>query len=226
MGIFKNHIIHRLSANKRFVVAFFVIFYVVGIVGMSLPISQPLFIKLVPVALFLSLIAILLFHQAAFDMRTILVFATIAVFGFFIEVIGVNTHLIFGHYGYGDALGIKILNTPLLIGLNWLMLMVAGSSVTEQFKMNSWLRILIASFLILLYDIVLEKIAPPLDMWHWENGIVPLQNYLAWFVITFLLQGLLKVTKVKTANSLAFIIVLMQVIFFLLLLILFKSTNQ
>jgi putative membrane protein len=225
MGIFKSHITQYLSSQKRYVVAFFVIFYVVGIIGMALPISQQLFIKLVPVALLLSLIFILLFHQPAFNTRTILVFAAIAVIGYFIEVIGVNTHLIFGHYTYGDALGIKILNTPLLIGLNWLMLMYAGSSFTEQLKLNGWLRIVVASSLILLYDIVLEKIAPLLDMWHWENDIVPKQNYISWFLITFLFQGLLKVTKVKTTNSLAFIIVPMQVIFFLLLLILFYLTK-
>jgi len=225
MEIIKSHIPHFLSRYKRFVVAFFVIFYVVGFIGMALPMSQPLFIKLVPVALLLSLVAILLFHQPAFDTKTILVFAIIAVSGYFIEVFGVNTGLVFGHYEYGDALGIKVLNTPLLIGLNWLMLMYAGNSVTEKMKLNAWVRILIASFLILLYDIVLEKIAPALDMWHWENGIVPFRNYLAWFLITFLFQGFMKVTKVKTVNSLAFIIVLMQVIFFFSLMILFYSTK-
>ena len=222
MGISKSH---TLSRYKHFVVAFFVLFYVVGFIGMAIPISKPLFIKLVPVALLLSLIVILVFHQPAFDTRTILVFATIAVSGYFIEVLGVNTHLVFGHYRYGDALGIKILNTPLLIGLNWLMLMYAGSSVTTQMKLNGWLSILIISFLIVLYDIVLEKIAPSLDMWHWENGIVPFQNYLAWFLITFLYQGFIKIIKIKIANSLAFIVVLMQVIFFFSLLILFYLTK-
>ena len=226
MGIQKSHLTNYLSIHRRFVIAFFVIFYVVGIIGMALPISQPLFIKLVPVALLLSLVAILLFHQPAFDTKTILVFVTIAVFGYFIEVIGVNTDLIFGHYKYGDALGIKILNTPLLIGLNWLMLMYAGNSFTEKIRLNAWVKILIASSLILLYDLVLEKIAPALGMWQWENAIVPLQNYLAWFLITLLFQGLLKVTKVKTTNSLAFLLVLMQVIFFLILLIVFNATKQ
>jgi putative membrane protein len=226
MGIPKNHHTNYLSIHKHYVIAFFVIFYVVGIIGMALPMSQPLFIKLVPVALLLSLVAILLFHQPAFDTKTLLVFAIIAASGYFIEVIGVNTGLVFGHYTYGEALGIKIINTPLLIGFNWLILMYAGSNVTEQIKLNGWLRVLIASFLILLYDIVLEKIAPALDMWQWENANIPIQNYLAWFLITFLFQGLLKVTKVKTTNSLAFLIILMQAIFFLILLILFNATKQ
>ncbi len=226
MGISKSHLTHYLSIHKRYVIAFFVIFYVVGIIGMTLPVSQPLFIKLVPVALLLSLVAILLFHQPAFDNRAILVFAIIAVSGFFIEVIGVNTGLIFGRYEYGNALGIKIIDTPLLIGLNWLMLMYTGHSFTEKIKLSEWLSILIVSMLILLYDLVLEKIAPAIDMWQWENGIVPLQNYIAWFLITFLFQLLLKVTRVKTTNSMAFPIVLMQVAFFLLLLVVFNFAKQ
>jgi putative membrane protein len=226
MGISKSHLTHYLSIYKRFVIAFFIVFYVVGIIGMALPVSQPLFIKLVPVALLLSLVAILLFHQPAFDFKTILVFSFIAVSGYIIEVIGVNTGLIFGHYGYGNALGIKILNTPLLIGLNWLMLMYTGHVVTEKMKQSTWFSILIASFLVLVYDFVLEKIASALNMWQWKNGIIPLQNYLAWFVITFLFLGLLKITKVKTTNSIAIAIVLMQVVFFLILLVLFNVTKQ
>lgn len=225
MGISEN-LTRYLSMRKHFVIAFFVIFYVVGIIGMVLPVSQPLFVKLVPLAILLSLIAILFFHQPAFDSKTIMVFAIIAVSGYFTEVIGVNTGLIFGHYEYGNALGIKIFNTPLLIGLNWLMLIYTGHVVIEKTKLSRWFSILIASFLVLAYDLVLEKIAPALNMWQWENGIVPLQNFLAWFVITFLFLGLLNFTKVKTTNSVAIVIVLMQFIFFLILLVLFNVTKQ
>jgi putative membrane protein len=42
----------------------------------------------------------------------------IAVAGFFIEAIGVNTGLIFGNYVYKTTLGWKFLETPLIIGVN------------------------------------------------------------------------------------------------------------
>ena len=222
MGISGN-LTRYLSMHKHFVIVFFIIFYVVGIVGMTLPISQPLFIKLVPLALLLSLIAILLYHQPAYDSKTLLVFSFIAVSGYLIEVIGVNTGL--GHYEYGGALGIKIFNTPLLIGLNWLLLMYAGHNVIEKLKLNGWLGILMASLIVLLYDFILERIAPVLDMWQWENELVPVQNYIAWFLMTFLFLGLLKVARVKTTNPLVFLIVLMQAVFFLVLLIVFNATK-
>jgi putative membrane protein len=46
----------------------------------------------------------------------------IAVAGFFIEAIGVNTGLIFGNYVYKTTLGWKFLETPLIIGVNWILL--------------------------------------------------------------------------------------------------------
>jgi bisanhydrobacterioruberin hydratase len=162
-----NDIRNYFSNNKRFVQTFFIIFYTVGFIGIALPFSHLLFVKLVPVALLISLIALLLFHQYAFDTRTILVLATIGLSGYIIEVVGVNTHLVFGQYQYGRALGIKIANTPVLIGLNWLMLTYAGSSIAERMSLPVWLKIIISSLLVLIYDIILERVAPAMDMWHW-----------------------------------------------------------
>ena len=58
----------------------------------------------------------------------------IACLGFFIEVIGVKTGFIFGSYYYGAAMGIKILAVPLLIGLNWSILVYSTSLVVQYMK--------------------------------------------------------------------------------------------
>jgi bisanhydrobacterioruberin hydratase len=225
MGITDNHSAHNFLRYKRFVVVFFVIFYFVGFIGIAIPFSHLLFVKLVPVALLISLIALLLFHQVAFDTRTILVLATIGLSGYMIEVVGVNTHLVFGQYQYGRALGLKIANTPVLIGLNWLMLTYAGSSIAERMSLPVWLKIIISSLLVLIYDIILERIAPAMDMWYWYNNIVPLQNYIAWFMIALLFQILIKASGIHTKNSIAFVIMLSQCIFFFSLIILFNLTR-
>jgi putative membrane protein len=222
MGIIDSHINHYFIRYKRFVVAFFVIFYFVGFIGIALPFSHLLFLKLVPVALLISLIAILFFHQYEFDTRTILVLTTIGLTAYAIEVVGVNTHLVFGQYQYGNSLGIKIANTPVLIGLNWLILSYAGSSIAERMRLPVWLKIIISSFLILIYDIILERVAPVMDMWYWYNNVVPLQNYIAWFIIALLFQILIKASGINTKNSIVFTIMLSQCIFFFSLIILFN----
>ena len=204
---------------------FFVIFFIVGFAGTITPLTRQLFIKLFPVAVLLSFSAILLFQSANYTIKTITVLVMIGMLGFAIEVAGVNTHLLFGCYKYGNTLGIKLFNTPLLIGINWMMLSYSGSATTENFPIPVSMKIIFASLIMLFYDIFLEQLAPVLDMWHWDNSVVPVRNYIAWFLIALFLQTLIKFTGIKIQNSIASKIILMQVTYFISLIVFFKLTE-
>jgi putative membrane protein len=212
-------ILSILPEKSKQTSVFFVLFYLVGIIGLSLPLTFPLFLKLVPFALILSLFALVLFHRARFDGKTIAVFSGIILAGILVEAIGVNTGIIFGRYEYGNSLGLKIFNTPILIGINWFLLVYTSSSVLEQFKFHVALKIVVASIFMLVYDVVLEQLAPKMDMWLWENDRVPLQNYLAWFLIALVFHSVLKFFKIDTKNKIALVILLCQFLFFLILLV-------
>lgn len=220
----QHHLINAILNNRKAVKAFFIVFYLVGVVGTWWSYTSPLFFNLIPLALLLSFTALLIFHEAKVTRNTIVGFIAIYLLSFFIEVIGVNTGLIFGSYVYGNSLGIKLFGTPLLIGINWLFLVYTTSSVLEGFRMPVLAKIGLAAALMLIYDIVLEQIAPMLDMWHWENGLIPLQNYVAWFVLALLFQSLLKILNVKVQNKFAYFIIICQFMFFLFLLIANKLT--
>jgi len=211
-----------LDRNRRYVELFFIVFYIVGFIGTATPVLHDLFIGLFPFALLLSFVAILIYHSEAYTRRTVFVLILIGLSGYLVEVIGVKSHIIFGSYRYGNALGIKVLDTPLLIGINWLMLAYAGSSVAENFRLPLWLQIIFASAIMLIYDIILEQIAPVLGMWTWEGNSVPLQNYIAWFVVSMAFQFLIKAAGVRTRNPLAFKIILIQAIFFILLILFYR----
>ena len=43
-----------------------------------------------------------------------------------LEIIGAKTGLIFGSYSYGDVLGPKFFDLPLIIGLNWVIVIWGG----------------------------------------------------------------------------------------------------
>ncbi len=223
--LFFNDIRKYFSDKKRFVETFFVIFYTVGFIGIAAPFSHQLFLKLFPLALLMSFFFILLFHQDTFNAKTIAVLSMIGICGFFIEVAGVNTHLIFGNYRYGNALGLKLFSTPLLIAVNWVMLSYAGSSITERISLPVSLKIFISSLIVLLYDLILEQIAPVLDMWYWEKEVVPLQNYVAWFIIAVVFQTFIRVSGIKTRNPIAFKIILIQILFFISLIVYFKPAK-
>ena len=211
-----------LLRQKLKSIILFVFFYTVGVAGIGIPLTQRLFIVLIPYALLLSFIAILLFHKSLHSGNTRFVFFTIILVSYLVEVVGVNSQLIFGKYIYGSGLGLKVFGAPLMIGINWAMLVYCSASIMERFRMPVVLQVIFASILMVLFDIVLEQVAPFLDMWYWNGNSAPLQNYLVWFILALIFHGLVKWKKVKTVNPLASAIFICQFLFFAAILIFIK----
>jgi bisanhydrobacterioruberin hydratase len=214
--------IEYLRCRKKAFNTFFIIFYTIGFVGMILPGTFSLFLKLIPFALILSFAALAIFHENKIEWKTILSFLSIFMLAFTFEAIGVNTGKVFGNYGYGEGLGIKLFQTPLLIGINWLFIVYTTSAVVEKLKFPSIAKLILASSAMLIYDLVLEQVAPKLEMWHWKNETIPFQNYMTWFVLAVFFHSFLKISKVRIENKLAFLILGCQFIFFLLLFVSFN----
>jgi putative membrane protein len=73
----------------------------------------------------------------------------------------------------------------------------------------------------LIYDFFLEPIAIKFDMWSWENITVPVKNYIAWFIIAYILILMFYLFRVKFKNKLSFTVFIAQLLFFILLNIIF-----
>jgi putative membrane protein len=73
------------------------------------------------------------------------------------------------------------------------------------------------ALLMVIYDILLEPVAIRLDMWSWETVTPPLQNYIAWFIISFPLVMLLGRYTKNSSNPLNTIVLVCQLLFFALL---------
>lgn len=200
---------------------FIVIFYIVGTVGFLIPYTKAFFISITPAALILNVYLLALYHSR-YTRKTLFAFLLIWALGFSIEAIGVDTGLIFGSYRYGSGLGFKLFDTPLLIGVNWLFLSYASLSVVSRFRLNTVLTVLLAPCLMLVYDMVLEQVAPKMDMWSWQSSAVPLQNFIAWYFIALVFVAILKWCKVNTENALSKIVLLSQFVFLILLLLILQ----
>jgi putative membrane protein len=135
-------------------------------------------------------------------------------------MIGVNTGLIFGNYSYGSGLGLKIAETPLMIGINWVLLVYCTSAITETTKWKSWITVPLAASILLIYDMILEQVAPSMDMWSWSESVIPMQNYLAWWIIAFIMHVLVKLFDFRFQNKIALPVLLIQFIFFAVIVIL------
>ena len=195
---------------------FIVIFYIVGVLGFLIPFTREIFIRITPLALILGVYLLAVYHHK-FSFKTVIGFAIVYFFGFGIEAIGVNTGLIFGNYQYGNGLGVKLFETPLMIGVNWLFLTYVSLSIVRQVKVKPIVSLFLAPFLMLVYDLVLEVVAPKMNMWSWESHSVPLKNYIAWYLIGLAFVWLIHRFKIQTKNPLALILFICQFVFFVFL---------
>lgn len=188
-------------------------FYISGIIGI-LSNSQTIdFLSLTPLNLLVSLFVLLYNHQNGTPKQW-LVFFIVAVLGYFVEVVGVNTGIIFGEYTYQTTLGWKVLETPVMIAVNWLILTYAVVyTLGKKIKNTLYLALLSAVVLVIL-DFLIEPVAIQYNFWIWASDTVPVENYIAWFVVSFGLCYLMAHDKEKAKNDLAPYLLILQFVFF------------
>jgi putative membrane protein len=197
----------------RYFVFFLVVYYLVGIIGIAIPAIRPLFVKLSPFSLILGFGMLILFHKNL-NKNSLVFFLSIFILGFLLEVVGVKTGKIFGVYHYGNSLGIKLAGVPLLIGLNWVMLIYCSISAADRFPVAGQFKLLLAALFLVVFDLAMEPVAPFMDMWHWPLGIAPLQNYVAWFFTSLIFITIGKSFRTNFDNKLAPALFIIQFLFF------------
>lgn len=136
---------------------------------------------------------------------------------FSLEALGVATGKVFGAYHYGETMFLQVLNVPLVIALNWTVLILAVNNLMYRWTQRPILLAVLSGLFIAAYDYFIEPVAIRLDYWQWEAAEIPLQNYLAWAVIAFLFSLPLHLWKIKFRSPLLNIYLFVQLIYFILL---------
>lgn len=191
--------------------------YAVGVAGILSPFRE-YFLLLTPLNLLFT-VYIALKKEPLLRERNFLLFAGIAwLTGFFIEVAGVHTGVIFGAYWYGKTLGWKVWEVPLMIGVNWLLLSYCAGETVRVFKnLPAFVRALLAAAIMVALDVLIEPVAMQLDFWDWEGKVVPLQNYIAWYVVAAFLAIIYQRLPERPVNQVAVFALLLQFLFFVIL---------
>ena len=183
----------------RITIAILVLFHVIG-TGIML--FYPEGAKLSYLNLLLA--GSLLFLSESNYLKTSITLFIILIGGFVIEYIGVHTGLLFGNYTYGAALGPKIGEIPLVIGVNWFCIVLASSSLLFSLRVNSVIKAILAGALCTGLDFLIEPVAIKLDL-------IPVWNYICWFgfssFFSFIYLSLTK-SKNRPAQSLYLIWIL------------------
>lgn len=208
-----------LQPNQRWIgiTSILSIFYAVGIAGILIPLHKD-FLLLTPFNLLLSLALVYWNHQP-WTASTWGFIGLSYVVGFGAELFGVQTGLLFGNYEYGPVLGWQIWGTPLMIGVNWLIVgYCSGVLVNHLLPGQSVIiKSLVGALLMVALDVLIEPVAMAYDFWQWEGNSIPLKNYVGWLMVAFPLQLYFATFQGNIKNKAAISLFILQVIFFAIL---------
>lgn len=201
--------------NRRLLIAIIVVvaIYGVGVIGLSLPEYRPLFLSLTPAQLLLSLGLLLGFHKGWNDSFT--VFAALAFWiGFGTELIGIHTGYIFGDYVYGPTLGPMLWEVPILIGINWFLLVYLTGTIFHKLIENDYYAAFVGASAMTAIDYIMEPVAVELDMWYWKFEEIPMENYITWFGVAFLIQLIYRKANFEKENQIVVYLLMGMILFF------------
>ncbi|MEO6251818.1 MAG: carotenoid biosynthesis protein, partial [Ferruginibacter sp.] len=155
--------------------------------------------------------------------------------GIIVEITGVNTKMLFGDYAYGNVLGFKVQNVPVLIGVNWFIIIyccgisihtllmkainrIAADTGMAPTALKALSVIIDGATMAVFFDWLMEPVAVKLGYWTWNgDGSIPMFNYICWFVVSLLLLTVFHTAKFNKQNKFAVNLLLIQMMFFLLL---------
>ncbi|WP_162910780.1 carotenoid biosynthesis protein [Hymenobacter oligotrophus] len=205
------------SSSRRLRIAQFVLllFYATGLVGLGYSQDPSFYLQFMPLTLLLTAALLLGFDKHSpvpmfgwFALTTMLV-------GYGVEVVGVQTGVIFGRYEYGTTLGPKFLETPIIIGLNWLILTYIAGGLAQRLPLPGFARALLAAALMVGLDVCIEPVAVHFGWWKWFADLIPMQNFKAWFAVSFILQLYYNRSRVMAGrNPLVPFVYMLQLLFF------------
>jgi putative membrane protein len=204
----------NLNVTPRAAIVVILLFHAVGLIGLSISISRALFLQIVPFHLLLMLAVIILSHHK-FNSRFGIFILIIFWFGFIAEWIGVHKGWLFGNYAYGKTLGLKLFDIPLMIGVNWFLLVYAIGVTMQRIRLKSaFFRVITGAGVLVLLDLLIEPVAIKFDYWHWNDGIIPLKNYICWFLISAGMLYVFELFSFKKQSIVAPVLLITEFVFF------------
>ena len=210
-----------------------IFFHAIGLVGILFS-ENNFFIQSTPFNLLLSYILLVWTHPEKNNSFYFFI-GIVFIVGFLSEVVGVNTGLLFGEYHYSKILGIQLFQVPILIAVNWFIIIYCSGIGTHvllnkvinrvakdynepSLKLKAMSVIFDGASLAVLFDWLMEPVAIKLGFWTWGgDGSVPFYNYFCWLLISILLLTVFNFFNFRKENKFAVNLLLTQALFFLIL---------
>jgi bisanhydrobacterioruberin hydratase len=226
--------IFNFDYNKKERIALYIAlaFHVFGCIGILCRI--PFFVNSTALNLWVCFFLILFTHRTynkPFVSFIIFAFGL----GMLVEILGVNTGMLFGNYKYGAIMGLSIKGVPITIGLNWFVTLYCCCTAFGSFQRralknmealgrkppHAYLKLSFiadSAAMAVLFDWILEPVATTLGYWKWfPNNEIPNLNYICWFIFSLPIAWCFKWCEVNEHNKFAIHLLMIQAMFFLIL---------
>jgi len=205
--------------NPAFIKKFLIVLYAAGLIGLSIPEYRAIFQPLTPYTLWFTGFICLYFYPTR-NFKTYAGFALLFIAAWLVELAGTQTGKLFGEYAYGNTLGVKIAGVPLVIGMNWIILLMSTNAVVEEWNFGGHFgKAALGAALMTFLDFFIEPVAIHLDFWQWKLNQVPAQNFAAWWLVSFVFHFTYQQMELNQKSSLYRLVALLQFMFFIGLLI-------
>ena len=196
---------------KQYIITIAALLVVYWLFYNGLSISEKAFdyAKYLWVVFIASPIAILVFHKS-WRAKFINSFGLVALLGFGVQVLAEQ---LLGSFHYDEMLGLRLFDTPIIIGLNWAIITYCALNITAPIKKDNSTRYLATAVLMVGVDIFLEPFAVRYNLWHWGAESAPFYNFILWFGVS-LVFAVIMGPNIKRANPMAMIIYVLQILFY------------
>ena len=214
-----SQIMNKHKRLKVFAILWISLVHFFGILGVYF--LPDWFLPATPIIILTSAVLVFLTYEKYRESRLV-AFVIISILGFLIEVYGVHSGHLFGTYTYGNNLGWKLFDVPLIIGLNWAALIMVAQQLTTHYLgiNNRFFSAVSVGVLMTMFDLLLEILAPQFDFWSFTHmDYAPMQNFIGWFGVSFCF-GLYSYSHFRNENGTAVLYGIAQLVFFLVLAVL------
>jgi len=201
------------SHKNKILIGIIILFHLVGSVGLAIPSTKAYFLSLSSYNLLLSFLVVLIapgLKRLRFYLFVLFVF----LIGYGVEWIGVHTHYLFGIYSYGKNLGFKLSGIPLIIGINWVVLILVTHSISLKFLNHNIFTPVLAAIFMVGLDFLIEPVAIKSDYWSWFENHIPVFNYVCWFFISLIIHFIYRKIRLTEQNTVYNCIYIVLVVFF------------
>lgn len=130
--------------------------------------------------------------------------AVLGTYALLIEASAIFTGFPYGHFGYSDLLGYRILGlVPWTVAFAWTPLLLGAYAVAANLFSSRFVRMIATTLLLTLFDFVLDPGAVMLGFWKYDGGGffygVPPSNFGGWLISgligTILLETIVAIFK-------------------------------